>query len=50
MSGAHFDQWWKQARRTQPDLLTFDPEMLTHDTADEVHADDYPTVAGRARG
>ena len=34
VSGAHFDQWWKQARQQQPDLLTFDPEMLTHDTAE----------------
>lgn len=42
VSGAHFDQWWKQARRAQPDLLTFDPAMLTHDTADEVRAADYP--------
>lgn len=42
VSGAHFDQWWKQARRTQPDLLTFDPAMLTHDTAEEVRATDYP--------
>jgi ATP-dependent helicase HrpA len=36
VSGAHFDQWWKQARRTDPDLLTFDPAMLTHDGADGV--------------
>ena len=43
VSGAHFDQWWKQTRRTQPDLLTFDLEMLTHDAAEEVHAEDYPT-------
>ncbi|MQW74728.1 ATP-dependent RNA helicase HrpA [Nocardioides sp. dk4132] len=42
VSGAHFDQWWKQARRTQPDLLTFDPAMLTHDTVEEVRAEDYP--------
>lgn len=42
VSGAHFDQWWKQVRRTQPELLTFDPAMLTHDTADEVRAGDYP--------
>ena len=26
----------------RPDLLTFDPAMLTHDTADEVRAADYP--------
>ncbi|MGN6252312.1 MAG: ATP-dependent RNA helicase HrpA [Marmoricola sp.] len=31
VSGAHFDTWWKQARRTTPDLLTFDPAMLVHD-------------------
>ncbi|MFC7492841.1 MULTISPECIES: ATP-dependent RNA helicase HrpA [unclassified Nocardioides] len=42
VSGAHFDQWWKQARRTTPELLTFDPAMLTHDTAGEVSAGDYP--------
>ena len=28
----HFDQWWKRERQKQPDLLTFDPEMLTHAT------------------
>ena len=42
VSGAHFDQWWKNERRTQPDLLTFDPAMLTHDTAAEVSEADYP--------
>ncbi|MBC2931465.1 ATP-dependent RNA helicase HrpA [Nocardioides sp. zg-1228] len=43
VSGQHFDQWWKRARQKQPDLLTFDPEMLTHDTAGEVRAHDFPT-------
>ena len=42
VSGAHFDQWWKQERRERPELLTFDPEMLTHDTADPVRDSDYP--------
>jgi ATP-dependent helicase HrpA len=42
VSGAHFDQWWKQTRREQPDLLTFDPAMLTHDTVEEVTEADYP--------
>ena len=42
VSGAHFDTWWKQARRANPDLLSFDPAMLTHDTAEEVHEADYP--------
>jgi ATP-dependent helicase HrpA len=42
VSGAHFDSWWKQARRTDPDLLTFDPAMLVSDRADAVTAEDYP--------
>ncbi|MCH1867632.1 ATP-dependent RNA helicase HrpA [Nocardioides sp. CFH 31398] len=33
VSGAHFDTWWKAERRRRPDLLTFDPDMLTHDGA-----------------
>ena len=42
VSGAHFDQWWKRTRRTQPGLLTFDPSMLTHDSAEEIREADYP--------
>ncbi|HEX7715750.1 MAG TPA: ATP-dependent RNA helicase HrpA, partial [Marmoricola sp.] len=42
VSGAHFDAWWKQARRTDPDLLTFDPAMLLHEQAAEVTPDDFP--------
>ena len=42
VSGAHFDQWWKRERQKRPDLLTFDPEMLTHETAEEVREADYP--------
>ncbi len=42
VSGAHFDQWWKQTRQQQPDLLTFDPAMLTHDTVAEVREADFP--------
>ncbi|MGC4110714.1 MAG: ATP-dependent RNA helicase HrpA [Nocardioides sp.] len=50
VSGAHFDTWWKQERRTRPDLLTFDPAMLTHDTADEVRADDFPEAWQQGEG
>ncbi len=46
VSGAHFDQWWKQERRERPELLTFDPSMLTHDAADAVTEDDYPEEWG----
>jgi ATP-dependent helicase HrpA len=42
VSGAHFDRWWRDERRKQPSLLTFDLAMLTHDTAEEVRGDDYP--------
>lgn len=43
VSGAHFDQWWKRERNKRPNLLTFDPEMLTHAGADQVRATDFPT-------
>ncbi|MEX0429039.1 ATP-dependent RNA helicase HrpA [Nocardioides sp. DS6] len=42
VSGAHFDRWWRDARRTQPDLLTFDLAMLTNEAAGEVTEEDYP--------
>lgn len=43
VSGGHFDGWWKQARRTQPDLLTFDPAMLVHQrAAEEIRPGDFP--------
>ncbi|HET6168208.1 MAG TPA: ATP-dependent RNA helicase HrpA, partial [Marmoricola sp.] len=42
VSGAHFDGWWKQQRRSDPDLLTFDPSMLLHEQADEVSTEDFP--------
>ena len=43
VSARHFDSWWKQTRHTQPDLLTFDPVMLTNAAAAGAvaHAD-YP--------
>lgn len=42
VSGAHFDSWWKRARQKNPDLLTFDPEMLVNESASTVTAQDYP--------
>ncbi len=42
VSGAHFDQWWKQQRQAQPELLTFDPAMLTHGTAEQISEADFP--------
>ena len=43
VSTRHFDKWWKDTRRAEPDLLTFTPEMLTTDRADAISAEDYPT-------
>nr|WP_238348634.1 ATP-dependent RNA helicase HrpA [Ornithinimicrobium pratense] len=43
VSGAHFDTWWKQARRQDPHLLTFTEELLIGEGADAVSADDFPT-------
>ena len=31
VSARHFDTWWKKTRATQPDLLTFDKEMLLNE-------------------
>jgi len=42
VSGVHFDTWWKATRREQPDLLTFDPAMLVHETAAEIAPGDFP--------
>ncbi|MDQ3484236.1 MAG: ATP-dependent RNA helicase HrpA, partial [Actinomycetota bacterium] len=44
VSTAHFDSWWKQARRQTPDLLTFTLDMLVHASADEVSSADFPLV------
>ncbi|MBW8173599.1 ATP-dependent RNA helicase HrpA [Ornithinimicrobium sp. Arc0846-15] len=42
VSGAHFDAWWKKARRDDAELLTFTEDLLLSDTADDVSHADYP--------
>ena len=42
VSAQHFDSWWKQTRRAQPDLLTLTEELLVKDDADAVSEQDYP--------
>jgi ATP-dependent helicase HrpA len=42
VSGRHFDAWWKKARRTEPELLTFTRELLVNSGRDGVDPDDYP--------
>jgi ATP-dependent helicase HrpA len=33
VSGAHFDRWWRDARRADPDRLTFPRELLVDESA-----------------
>jgi ATP-dependent RNA helicase HrpA len=42
VSGKHFDTWWKKVRTNQPDLLTFERELLISDDAREFRPQDYP--------
>jgi ATP-dependent RNA helicase HrpA len=42
VSGRHFDAWWKQERRKQPELLTFDLAMLVNTGAGGVSEADFP--------
>ncbi len=44
VSARHFDAWWKKVRRNEPDLLTFDKQMLVAGSASEVTEADYPEV------
>ncbi|MGV8977223.1 MAG: ATP-dependent RNA helicase HrpA [Cellulomonas sp.] len=44
VSAQHFDTWWKTAKRSQPDLLTFTPDLLLSDDAAPVSAADFPAV------
>jgi ATP-dependent helicase HrpA len=44
VSAQHFDTWWKQARRADPDLLTFEPADLLSEDAAQVRTDSYPDV------
>jgi ATP-dependent helicase HrpA len=44
VSAQHFDTWWKQARRADPELLTFKAGDLLSDAAAGVSADAYPDV------
>ncbi|MFL6073862.1 MAG: ATP-dependent RNA helicase HrpA [Mycobacteriales bacterium] len=42
VSGRHFDAWWKKARRTEPDLLTFSRDLLVNQRAAGIDTRDYP--------
>ncbi|GAA3549002.1 ATP-dependent RNA helicase HrpA [Amycolatopsis ultiminotia] len=42
VSVRHFDSWWKKARRSDPDLLSFEKSMLINESAGGVTEADYP--------
>jgi ATP-dependent helicase HrpA len=44
VSGRHFDSWWKQTRREQPDLLGFEKSMLINDSAEDISERDFPDL------
>ncbi len=44
VSAAHFDAWWKRARRSAPDLLLFEKSMLINEGSEQVSEEDYPDV------
>jgi ATP-dependent helicase HrpA len=44
VSAQHFDTWWKQARRSDPALLTFRPDDLLSEDAAQVSPESYPDI------
>lgn len=42
VSERHFDKWWKDARRQNPDLLDYDKSLLLSDDADDLDESAYP--------
>jgi ATP-dependent helicase HrpA len=46
VSGRHFDSWWKKARHSQPDLLTFDLDLLVNAGASLASQRDFPDTWG----
>jgi ATP-dependent helicase HrpA len=45
-SARHFDAWWKQARVSQPELLTFSSDDLVGPAAEQIRPADYPDAWG----
>ncbi len=44
VSARRFDRWWKQARRTSPDLLTLTPDVLMAGGHGSLDLHGFPTV------
>ncbi|MGH3157272.1 MAG: ATP-dependent RNA helicase HrpA, partial [Streptosporangiaceae bacterium] len=45
-SARHFDSWWKKARASEPELLTFRTDDLVGPAAEEISPADYPQTWG----
>ena len=45
-SARHFDAWWKKARASEPELLTFSADDLVGPAAEEIRPADYPDAWG----
>ncbi|RJQ76764.1 ATP-dependent RNA helicase HrpA [Pseudonocardiaceae bacterium YIM PH 21723] len=43
VSGAHFDRWWRDERKTSPQLLDFDRQLLLNENAKDVSEQAYPS-------
>jgi ATP-dependent helicase HrpA len=44
VSARHFDRWWRDAKRRDPDLLTFTLDDLVDPDASPMEADAFPTA------
>lgn len=42
VSARHFDSWWREAAKQDPDRLNFEKSMLIKEGADEISVLDYP--------
>ena len=42
ISTKHFDSWWKQKQKSQPDYLNIEKEMLIKQSAQQVNLSDFP--------
>ena len=48
-SARHFDSWWKKARASDPELLTFRTDDLVGPAAEEISPADYPPAWATCR-
>lgn len=42
LSQRHFDKWWNEKRKSEPDFLNFSIDLVSKDTFNEVEEHDFP--------